>query len=63
MGRNSRKDNRPNPVKYVRSMYPGIEQEIETPQGKHKFVMMPSYALYWVTPEGPWRRVTGDASK
>jgi len=63
MGRNSRKDNRPNPAKYFNVGYPGVMQEVDTPQGKHKFVMLPSYALYWVTPEGPWRRVTDNASR
>ena len=56
MGRNSRRDNRPNPAKYVPTMYPGVEQEVDTPQGKHTFVMLPSYAMYWVQPNG-WRRV------
>lgn len=61
MGRFSRKDNRPNPAKYKPTMYAAVIQEVETPQGLHKFAMLPSYALYWVTPGGPWRRVAGDA--
>lgn len=61
MGNHSRRDKRPNPAKYVPTMYPGVEQEVETPQGKHTFVMLPSYALYWRTPQGPWRKVSGDA--
>ena len=56
MGRNSRRDNRPNPAKYVPTMYPGVAQEVDTPQGRHTFVMLPSYAMYWVQPNG-WRRV------
>lgn len=63
MGRSSRKDNRPNPAKYTPAMYPGVVQEVDTPQGKHNFVMLPSFALYWQTPEGPWRKVAKDGSK
>ena len=28
MGKHSRRDNRPNPAKYVPTMYPGVEQEV-----------------------------------
>lgn len=56
MGRASRKNKQPNSTRYVPTMYPGVEQEVDTPQGKHTFRMLPSYAMYWIQPNG-WRRV------
>lgn len=63
MGRHSRKDHRPNPEKWAGKWQRAFMQEVETPQGKHVFAILPSMALYWVTPEGPWRKVAEDATK
>lgn len=62
MGLNSKKWNRPNLPKWSKAFYQPLTQEMDTPQGKHTFAMLPlSYTLYWITPQGPWRKVVGDA--
>lgn len=64
MGRFSRKNKTPNLPKWSRAFYQPLVQDVDTPQGRHKFAMLPlSYAIYWVTPQGPWRRVAEDARK
>lgn len=57
MGLNSRKDKRPNPEKWNKRWLVPMYEEVDTPQGKHKFAMLASLTMYWVSPSGAWRRI------
>lgn len=56
MGQKSRKARVPNSPRFKPNLDHGLPFEAETPKGMHDFVAFKK-VLYWVTPEGPWKRV------